>query len=178
MHLCLIGPLNHSNKQSVILCLVVRWKLVRERHQSIQFIIFFKKNFCDAKHLVILRITRDVFLNLFFFSLDSKGSCNQKWMSTNVKITTRGDNTGKIIFICQKKKKRISIHICWTRLLWWQKQTPCGFLVMEIVRRQCHLEGREQPASEDAQKYFFVFFAYSKLTKPIFMDHSSDVEHM
>lgn len=138
---------------------------------------FLKKNFCDAKHLVILRITRDVFLNLFFFSLDSKGSCNQKWMSTNVKITTRGDNTGKIIFICQKKKKRISIHICWTRLLWWQKQTPCGFLVMEIVRRQCHLEGREQPASEDAQKYFF-FFAYSKLTKPIFMDHSSDVEHM
>lgn len=138
---------------------------------------FLKKNFCDAKHLVILRITRDVFLNLFFFSLDSKGSCNQKWMSTNVKITIRGDNTGKIIFICQKKKKRISIHICWTRLLWWQKQTPCGFLVMEIVRRQCHLEGREQPASEDAQKYFF-FFAYSKLTKPIFMDHSSDVEHM
>lgn len=116
---------------------------------------FKKKNFCDAKHLVILRITRDVFLNLFFFSLDSKGSCNQKWMSTNVKITIRGDNTGKIIFICQKKKKRISIHICWTRLLWWQKQTPCGFLVMEIVRRQCHLEGREQPASEDAQKYFF-----------------------
>lgn len=49
---------------------------------------------------------------------------------------------------------------------------------MEIVRRQCHLEGREQPASEDAQKYFFFFFAYSKLTKPIFMDHSSDVEHM
>lgn len=139
---------------------------------------FLKKNFCDAKHLVILRITWDVFLNLFFFSLDSKGSCNQKWMSTNVKITTRGDNTGKIIFICQKKKKRISIHICWTRLLWWQKQTPCGFLVMEIVRRQCHLEGREQPASEDAQKYFFFFFAYSKLTKPIFMDHSSDVEHM
>lgn len=139
---------------------------------------FLKKNFCDAKHLVILRITRDVFLNLFFFSLDSKGSCNQKWMSTNVKITIRGDNTGKIIFICQKKKKRISIHICWTRLLWWQKQTPCGFLVMEIVRRQCHLEGREQPASEDAQKYFFFFFAYSKLTKPIFMDHSSDVEHM
>lgn len=138
---------------------------------------FLKKNFCDAKHLVILRITRDVFLNLFFFSLDSKGSCNQKWMSTNVNITIRGDNTGKIIFICQKKKKRISIHICWTRLLWWQKQTPCGFLVMEIVRRQCHLEGREQPASEDAQKYFF-FFAYSKLTKPIFMDHSSDVEHM
>lgn len=67
---------------------------------------FFKKNFCDAKHLVILRITRDVFLNLFFFSLDSKGSCNQKWMSTNVKITIRGDNTGKIIFICQKKKKK------------------------------------------------------------------------
>lgn len=106
MHLCLIGPLNYSNKQSVILCLVVRWKLVRERHQSIQFIIFLKKNFCDAKHLVILRITRDVFLNLFFFSLDSKGSCNQKWMSTNIKITTRGDNTGKIIFICQKKKKK------------------------------------------------------------------------
>lgn len=48
---------------------------------------------------------------------------------------------------------------------------------MEIVRRQCHLEGGEQPASEDAQKYFF-FFAYSKPTKPIFMDHSSDVEHM
>lgn len=81
-------------------------------------------------------------------------------------------------FYLPKKKKRISIHICWTRLLWWQKQTPCGFLVMEIVRRQCHLEGREQPASEDAQKYFFFFFAYSKLTKPIFMDHSSDVEHM
>lgn len=78
---------------------------IGQRETSVNTIYHFKKKktFCDAKHL---RITRDVFLNLFFFSLDSKGSCNQKWMSTNVKITTHGDNTGKIIFICQKKKKK------------------------------------------------------------------------
>lgn len=135
-----------------------------------------KKNFCDPKHLVVLRITRDVFLNLFFFSLDSKGSCNQKWMSTNVKITTRGDNTGKIIFICQKKKKK-NFHphlldtpalVAETNSLW----LPCD------GNREAAVPPRGTRATCQWRCSEILFFAYSKLTKPIFMDHSSDVEHM